>query len=640
MTSAPEPPPGRQPNIFALPSQTSLIFCLMVAVLVGAIFLGSLAPGPVCLWPVGLGMIFIPFRSFLARSGSEITRRGLVPAGESLAPLQNYIHTIAVQIGLSRSPLLLVRDGKLPGSPYTFGTPKHWYIAASREDAAVWQNQLACADSQPAAQARILHELYHFKTGDYWKMGYTRELLRLTFLFTGWAILFFLGWGILLVLAYQGFFELNFPELFERAGAFTPAQIQLLLQFLPASEDMEALRLKASGVNFGLVLNYLVASLFPFVLAGLFLRLFLYPKLWQVRELYADAGVSHNQKELLPFFSALSGIDLPILKHYPTVLSKIIADIHCSKDTLLGKRKTLYQYHTSWQNRLVCLCEPERVYGNWWGTALLAGGVALVFDIILVSPLTLMAVGDWPMHFPFLAVLVLVSVGYLIPTVALGRNGLALLARTLLKMTSVIVGIRLAWLLFTLGVLFSLLFLAPEFLAEILAGAFAAVARYAGQSTGLGDLDIQAFVVQAAVLNLTQVVIIFLVLLAAFASMIFLLSRLFRWYRLPEAGRRLLWAAYGVVGLPALFFGLVILPSLTTALFRPEDFLRPQSWIYPLLSLLISACGLALFLILDRKYADVCPHCGERVHEAYQVGKCCSACQKELFEWLSVEYRW
>ena len=44
MNPSPEPVPRRLLNIFALPSQTSLLFGLTVAVLVGTVLLGSLSP--------------------------------------------------------------------------------------------------------------------------------------------------------------------------------------------------------------------------------------------------------------------------------------------------------------------------------------------------------------------------------------------------------------------------------------------------------------------------------------------------------------------------------------------------------------------------------------------------------------------
>jgi hypothetical protein len=65
--------------------------------------------------------------------------------------------------------------------------------------------ELQAALQQPGTEqqirAKLLHELYHFKTGDYWQMGYARELLRLTFLVMLWAFAFALGYGILLLMA-------------------------------------------------------------------------------------------------------------------------------------------------------------------------------------------------------------------------------------------------------------------------------------------------------------------------------------------------------------------------------------------------------------------------------------------------------
>ena len=94
----------------------------------------------------------------------------------------------------------------------------------------------------------------------------------------------------------------------------------------------------------------------------------------------------------------------------------------------------------------------------------------------------------------------------------------------------------------------------------MLEDAVAVIARFAGNSDDLGFDDLNAFVIQAAAVNLVQVFIIFATLLGGLAFVAFLLRRLLTWYGFQrgDAQRRLMKAAYWVIGLTCLFLAFMV----------------------------------------------------------------------------------
>lgn len=624
-------------NVFALPSQTAILFGLIVVVLLGTIFAGSIGPSPICIWPLALGLLFLPLRAFLARPERDFARYHLLPAGDDLADLQQAIEAYAREISLRRTPTLVLCPNERP--LYTFGTPRHWYVGISREAALRLQDGLADPDTAPVAQARLIHELYHFKTGDYWQLGYIRELLRTVFLFTSWAATFFCGFGLLLLVAAPDVLQFNSTELFNQADAFTPEMRQVLTEMLPSPSEMEEVRQKAAGINLSLVLNFIVSAILPFVIIGGVLWGLYWPKLWRMREFYADAGVVHTQGKVTPFISTLIGIPLPLLRKYPYRESQVFHRKDKNFLTIVGERwkriEALVKRHPEPAVRIVCVNHPNQVFGNWVDTAILVGSLTLLLDILLSSPLTLLYVGGWPMHFSTLIIVTIVSLR-LIPPLVQGHS----VWSDVLKITAVIVALRLVWLLITIGLIVILLIFTPDMLSEMLAAAVASVAHFAGYSDELAFDDLAAFVIKASILNLAQVFIIFFVLIGALALITFLLRRLLTWYGLPQAERRLMKVAYLVIGLTVLCLGLTVLPAVTTALLQPSGLLNPFGILIGAFGLIVVAAGLGLFLYADRKYAGRCPQCRRVVPGPYHLDRCCEnpTCSELLHSWLIAGY--
>ena len=660
-------------NIFALPSQTTLLFWLMVTVLLGTVFLGSIGRSPILIWPLVVGLLFLPLRAFLTLPERDFKRYDLKLAGDEFTLIQKAMDAHAENLNLKRIPKLIISPIDIP--LHTFGTFYRWYIAIARHEALLLQEKLIIPESAPRAHAKIIHELYHFKSGDYWKMGYTGELLKTTFLFLGWGIAFFYGLGLLMVVAAPDFIELNPPDLVSQVESVSPGMRQVFVQLLPSAAEMSMVRQKAAGINMWLVLNFIISAFLPLVLIALVLWRFYWPKLWRTREYYADAGMVHTQGKISPFL--LSFFKEKSLKeredelqgrkdkYFPPFLRKlryVIRGIarspvpsygaYAEEGSATPSDNEMFQkspgqrmiswwrrvaaYHPEVISRINCVKNPALVFDTWWGTAILVGSLTLLLDVLLSSPLTLIHVGSWPMHFSTLIILVSVSIGYLLHNIVQGQ----FVWFDLLKLVSAVVGIRLAWLLLTILILIVSLAFFPEFLSEALEATVASVSHYAGYSGELGFSDLSGFVIKASILNLAQVLIIFFVLMTTLTLVAYALRRLMTWYEFPQAEKQLMKIALLVIFVGVMFCGLTILPPATLVLLRPAALFETSILMVGLSGFLLASIGLSVFIFTDRKYSGRCPECGEVIKGFYWLGKCCEndQCNERLFPWLIAEY--
>lgn len=620
------------PNVFALPNQTTILFALIVVTLLGAIGLGSIGSSPIPVWPLALALLVLTCRAFLADPEKQMIHQELKPAGENLEKLKQAIVDLAQRIQLSPAPELLITSKKI--DIRTFGTWRRQFLAMSCHEALGLQADLDDPERKPAVEARLIHELYHFKTGDYWQMGLAHDLLRQTFLLTGWAILFFTGLGFLLIVAGRDFLQLEPSEIAMQVEQATSIDKEVFLSFLPSQAELDELRDQASDVNLSLVINFVYTAFVPFVLIAAVLRIFFWPKLWRLRELYADAGVVNAQKRLHPLLSNISQMPLPYLQNYPGLVHQLAQDGKKGSTAQAWRERlrSLRKHHYDFVMRVQSILDPGQIYGSWMDTALLLGSLTLLLDILLASPLTLLRVSNWPMHFTTLVIFVTVSLN-LVPVLAQGRSGWAFLG----KVVAFVMGLRFAWVSFTLLLLVALLFLAPAVLDSLLQSAVAGTAGYAGYSDDLGFANLQGFVTEATALNLLQVFVIFLLLLLSLGIITLLIRRLLTWYHFPQAEKRLMQVAYGIIGVGTLGLFAILLP-VTAVLLEPERLGNP--WLISLTGggAFVVIVSLFFFLRAHNRYSGRCPHCDTVIPGSYRIGRQCPECQELLHPWLIAEY--
>jgi hypothetical protein len=614
-------------NIFALPNQTTVIFLMMITVVLGTVLVGSFGRSYASK-SLAIALLILPLRAFLDRPVRIFKRYRLFPVGPELAKLQTEITSIAQKIGLLRSPRLVVSYENIP--LFGVGTFRHWYIIMGRDRAVSFEAQLDDPEMASVTQAKLIHELSHFKTGDYWQIDYASELLRMTGFIMLWAFVFFIGLGSLIIRAKPVFSQLSqyAGMLVKVAGNLDP----LFLKLTPLIEQLipvlNAMNQRMANIDFSWIMIFSVGATYPYAIMGLVLWGMYRPKLWRTRELYADAEVIHEQNDMLPYLSARMGIPLPTLRKNPPVFKK--SSVHMTKPNRmvwrwyqeLWKRiKILPKKYPDSRIRLQAIQEPGLVFDNWFDTAILVGSLTLILEVLIRTPLTLQISDRWLLHVPTLSILIIVSLNYLIPQIAQGKT----VRVSIVKIVGIVIVLRLMTTCLLLFQLLSYAAFAPTLFFESLAEIAAA---------GVHLQNSQEFFLKMAMINLSQIVIGALVELIALIFVADLLRRLFSWYGLPQAGHRLVKAAYSVIGLVSLFLVFTVLPMLSTLLSDLRQLLQPAYIVSECFGLLMLGIGLKIFDQTQHKYAQRCPHCGNTIPGDYEVGKHCDICQTVFHPWL------
>jgi Zn-dependent protease with chaperone function len=534
-------------------------------------------------------------------------------------------------IGLPRTPKLAISDSNV--RLHAMGSPGHWYIVISRNIAVRLKADLEDVTRVPQVQAMFVHELYHFKNGDYWQMQYTRELLRTAAFFMLWAVAFLTGFGFFLLIVKPDVLRFDMRTLVGQIEALPPEFREIYLAMLPSKEAWAEMQAKAASIDMNFVLYFIINAISPLVIVGTILWLFYWPKFLRIRELYADAGVLQTQKHT----NHLAGASLLNSRGEPNLpsslmehgINTVVGQIRASLPKTLT---SLFDYHPDWLRRANAWQDPKQVYDHWLVTAISVGGLALILDILLSTPLMLPYQGQWPMHFSVLVISVVVTLNLMTPLV-LGEP----VMKQMLKLIGVIVALRSVWLALTVGLMLFLLFFAPGFLSDALTSAIVSVARYTRPlSTPVID-DLASFVFEASLLNSLQIPVVLVSLASLVGANMALLRRLYTWYGLPHVSRRLLQIAYCIITVTTVFFGLSVLPIVTTALLRPHDLLDPWMMIGGLCGLLVAVGGLSLFLYANQRYGRRCSQCGADVPGSYSLGKRCK-CGELLHPWMIAEY--
>lgn len=613
---------GPRLNLFALPSQTSILFYLLVAVLWGAIGSSMFAERIIPLWPLGLLLFILPFYGFLLRPDVEKQKYHLAPPADGqYSHLLDRIRELSVQIGLPRAPALWL-DHKRDQPIYSFGTFRRWYIVISPAQAQKLENFLANPSKSSLADVQLLHELSHFRNGDIWKLGFLVELFRYSFRLMAWAFVFLLGWGFLLILVKEAFLQFSLGDLITRLPAESRALFEpLLLSTFPPPEDLAAVQEKARGIDLGLVLQFVANITFAYVALAAYLWLFYRPLLWRVREYYADAGIFCIQKSTVPFLRF-------VLENKKTLKQK---------DDIVGNSSEVFRWLKSrfdavrkfidgdfWPDislRYQVLESPPTVFYDWKTIAKVLGGLVLALEVFLATPLTLSLYGTNPLIFPVLVVFIGLLY-FLLPYIVLGKDVL----REGVKILSVIALIRAGWMLLTLGLLWLLYLLAPDMLFQVLQSAIYTTAGYAGLE-GL-ELNLFEFLVEASVRNILQIPIVFLVQLIGFVLTLSILRKMLTWYGYLTTQKRFQAITFIVISGFSLALGVFALPAGMSLLHQKMPEL---TWVATGLMLIIIFSG--WFYFLDRRYASVCPNCGEII-PAYQFNANCEKCGFSALTWL------
>lgn len=613
---------GSRLNLFALPSQTSILFYLLVAVLWGAIGSNLFAERIIPLWPLGLFLFILPFYGFLLRPDVEKQKYNLAPPANGEYPfLLARIRELSAQVGLPRAPMLWL-DHKRSQPIYSFGTFRRWYVVISPAQAQKLEDFLSNPSKSSLADVQIIHELSHFRNGDIWQLGFLVELFRYSFQLMGWAFVFLLGYGFLLILAKDAFLQFSLNDVITRLPAdFRPLLEPLLLSIFPTPEDLAAVQEKARGIDLNLVLDFVAYITFAYVALAAYLWLFYRPLLWRVREYYADAGIFRIQKSVLPFHRF-------VLEN--NKIRKSVGDATGNSSAMPRWLQTKFDtvrkfidgdFWPDFGLRYQALESPATVFYDWKTIAKILGGLVLALEVFLATPVTLSLYGKNPLVLPVIGVTI-GMIYFLLPHIILGKK----VFLDGLKILGIVALIRASGLFLTLGLLWSLYFLAPDLLFQVLQSAIYTTAGYAGLESL--ELSLFEFLVEASGRNILQIPIVLLVQTSGFALILFIFRKMLTWYGYLTNPKRFQTIAFlNIVGI-SLALSIFALPAGMSLLHQKMPEL---AWIA--IGLLLIFILLAWFYLLNRRYACVCPNCGE-VIPAYQFSVNCEQCASPAFAWL------
>jgi hypothetical protein len=621
-------------NILALPSQTVLISLLIMLVIIGALIAINFNVPAFLFLMLSVLLVIVAFRGIL--SWSDHRRQTLrLTRPQGLANLEAAIEALSHNIDLPYVPQLLVTAN--PIEIHTFGSFQRWYIAVNQERAQALDTLLSDPQQRPIAEAAILHELYHFKHRD----NIWTELAR-SFLFRGGLLIVWFG------LLMFGLFALSFlakETLFTR---YSPNQLGeifdlllpglgngLAISLFGTQEEWEQLREQAQRTDFNVAMFSIILNTLPFAVFAFVMLLTLWRRLLLLREVYADAGTVRTQGRIAPLVQAVIQSSQNAPDGTTTKQTYLVRLFELAQRLKYCLYKRLKPSSLTLAKRLHYLRNPERIYEGWWSSGLLIGLFVVGTNMLLSGTSALFFIGSWPIHFPALVAALLLCFSIVLPIV-IGRPLLKSVARSigiiLVIHTSVIL-IALALLIF--GAVFapSRLAYGIDFLASILVW-------YTNITTDVVPEDPWPFVIQATVINLSQIPILFVMLVLPLVTHYWITRRLLTWYSFPYSEQRLMLIIQSLVWLQLAIIGLVLLPPLTDlALQRGiEGSGSPWYWLFSMLTLTLTIVVVIRLFSWDRVYAGRCPSCKSLISGSYFLGRCCPNCNQLLHSWLISEY--
>ncbi len=623
--SNPSPPVARL-NLFALPTLTTLLFALIAGVILVAIMAGLWQNLSALGVMIAAGMLVLPLRDFWRQVEKDLRALGLSPSRTEPPPpdLVQEVEAAAHDLGIDRPPQLVTADR--PMGPGTIGSWRRRYLALGRPQA----HRL---DELPSATRRALwlHEVAHFANGDHWKVGLARSLLRTSVVFMTWSALFLLG---IVILAFVYGLELFEPGYLDTLP-LDPTTHELLASFWPDPASMAPLLEKARATHPGLAALYVLNAHLPFVISGVVLLLFVWRRLVQVREFYADARVAAQMGDAETTRRALVQVATAVTQWSAVPSGRLqtwLANMRQWLDRILP-------FHPTWKERFAYLEDPLHVFGSWKWAGLTAGLTVLLLDLILVGPFTLGYVSGGPVHFSTLAGFVILAL-WLVPGVCQGFPSTGRMVGQVVKATSLFVGLRAGWLLLNSAIALTLLVLAPALARNLLVlPVFLTNKVFTPAPVPSLPEDPVTLVVWAVGGSWGFTALALACLLASLLLAGFLLRRLLTWYAFPAAGQRLLRVGWSAILLVALVLGFVVLPP-PTALIQGNlvSFLQPIPLTVAGVVLLLAAAWGIWFVQADRRHGRRCPSCDGEAPGWFELGKQCPSCGQMLHPWLLVEY--
>lgn len=622
--------PSPRLNLFALPSRTTLLFLLILVVVYVPILATFFAPSPVCAPCLLLGMIVLPLRHFLRSPEQTIVCTQLAPIPD--ATLLNEIITQAArETAHIKMPRVMVSQRASDGV-WTFGTFRRAYLAFSEALAQEMQRLLeAGTENVERARAILLHELAHWRHNDVWLAALARSVLVVTFVFMTLNLV--VHWTTPLL--YYGF--IRFYDFTQSPWTELLPLVERDIPNVRALLDPNNPIVAARWVDYRIAI---FASFMPLIVASALLLIFVWRALLRTRELYADARVvewqNGNAEALWEGLSVADAVERMQPKRATSweKIARWYGGLRFTGEERGGRWRAWFATHPASDQRRATLDAPHKIYGDDVSIALVAGAAVVLLNLNLLS-FFYSATLRGPNSVPAFALGFTVISLSLLPFLCQYEGTLRALFGKLRKIVFLFTGIKLIPQLFGALFLTYVSFVEPAVLQRALEASVRADLP-AGFANELLGLFLENFVIRPAIL--------FALFMPAFLIAYLFLDlwikrKMLYWFSWKFLARHSAFVFAYSTGVLAFVLIFVILPIVdwVTIPFA-HDPLEP-SVLAPLIFFAILAIfHLLVLLILERRYARLCPQCHNRVASTYKLGMCCEHCSAPLNAWLVTNY--
>jgi len=385
------------------------------------------------MWPTTLTILILPVRALLAWPDQEIKKRqdrqatAVLTANGALPRLQTALTALATSNGYHEPIKIII--GPATDKMNAVGSWRRHYLFIGQEIAQQLDSDLQTPQRQAVAEAALLHEIAHFLHRDVQRVGYTRELLRSSFIVILWWMFFLLGWLGFTGLAGKAYLNLDLSQV----SNLPPMALELLEPVVALSPDERAeIVEKIDTISVGLVLNYVINAFVPIIWMGFFLWLFFWRRMLRLQEHYADYFVNSITHQPLALRSAWLDY-APQSLYVITTRQKLPVRLQNAwwslrfqitdwlpfttfdryqriTDRIYGLRQW-FAYHPTFDQRSTFLLNPlQGIYGSWQNVAVPTLALVLALEVLMTTPLVGYHVGStYIIHFATMAVFILLS---------------------------------------------------------------------------------------------------------------------------------------------------------------------------------------------------------------------------------------
>ncbi len=488
-------------NLRNLPSQTDAAFWVIVIVVLGVAISASVGASPIYMLPITLSLIILPVRALLVaparerRRYEDLEETAVLNTSGILSEIQNILDDLLEAVEYN-APVYVVISKK-PDEARAFGTWRQHYIFLGSNIVQKLHADWNDPENQPKAHAFLLHEIGHIANKDVQRITYTRYLLYSCFLVMGWWALFLTGWMLLTWFASPVLVEIDLAQL----PGIDPLLVPWLETFQASvlTPEMRAeITQTLQDFSIGLIINFIFQALFPLIGIGFVLWLFYWRRMVRIQEYYADhlaVTITKNKTALLRAFGRYPGwvkaanknktpLDLTSRIGFSAWLHDLLLRPTFRFQTKKKSKPRWYALHPTYKERFAHLHNPLLLNQKWRNTAVAIIVLVLAFEILIVSPVSSYYLSEIPIHFPTIAIFILITV-WLLPLLIMHES----VKRPLFKMLLLIFGIRFAWIFLMMALIVILGLLLPDVLLAILNLTVMAGGRYAGSSPSIPLTD-------------------------------------------------------------------------------------------------------------------------------------------------------